>query len=421
MSERLRVLVSFPFSIYPPRSGGGLRCYYLLRELARHFDTTALVIDDVRPLQTALLKELADECGSLTILRIPDYRRPRTLAGRLWHRLQTWTRTGDSSIPTGAVQFELHTLTMQCLQQQPADIVIGTNLESWPIIRAVRRRQQHCLTVIDFHNIESDLKRRTLESARQLPENDQGFRSLRRQESLVSQCADLGFVCSDDDGRSLANATGYALQISVVPNGVACERSPFDNNPRKKELDHVLFCGTLNYRPNIDGLNWFLQNVWPVALQQRPQLRLKIVGRGYCASNFPLLAANSSVDVIGEVADVAEYYQSTGVAICPLLSGSGTRLKILEAMSFGTPVVSTSIGCEGLQMRHGAELLVCDDAEGFAKGILTLLEDGSTFDALRKQARHRVEELYDWRVVGDVVQRTLVETVRNRQQRRRLV
>ena len=268
--------------------------------------------------------------------------------------------------------------------------------------------------MIDFHNIESDLKRRTLKNACQEPETDPGLLDLLRQESLVSQCADLGFVCSDDDGRSLATATDNALPISVIPNGVACERSPFDSNPQKKHLDHVLFCGTLSYRPNIDGLNWFLQNVWPVVLRERPQLRLQIVGRGYCEANFPPLATASSVDVIGEVADVAPYYRSSGIAICPLLSGSGTRLKILEAMSFGNPVLSTSIGCEGLQMIHGSELLVCDDAEGFATALLNLREDGNTFDALRTRARRRVEELYDWRVVGNAAQHTLIEALKNR-------
>jgi glycosyltransferase involved in cell wall biosynthesis len=236
--------------------------------------------------------------------------------------------------------------------------------------------------------------------------------ALQRQESLVSRCVDLGFVCSDDDGRSLATATGKALQISVIPNGVACERSPFDSNPHKKQIEQVLFCGTLSYRPNIDGLNWFLQNVWPVVLRERPQLRLQIVGRGYHAGNFPLLATASSVDVIGEVDDVAPYYRSSGIAICPLLSGSGTRLKILEAMSFGNPVLSTSIGCEGLQMIHGSELMIHDDAEGFANALLKLQDDGNTFDALRTQARHRVEELYDWRVVGNTVKRSLIDALK---------
>ncbi len=387
-------------------SGGGLRACYLLRELARRFRTTAFVRDDPDRLREWITAELG-EASDLRIIQIPTYQRPTGLLHRLAHRLETLIKTGDPLKPTDAVQFELHRLTESYLKDHHTDIVLATNLESWPLLRQVRRKFPAVLTVLDLHNIESSLRLRDLNAQGLSGEADKRTLQLRKEESRLSRSVDLALVCSDDDGRQLSVRTKTPPAISVLPNGVAVEKTPFDSSPDKWRITQILFCGTLKYSPNIQGLNWFLESVWPLVTARDSAARLQIVGRGYEAQNFPSLSRLSTVEIVGEVPAVAPYYRNSSIAVCPLLSGSGTRLKILEAMSFGNPIVSTHIGCEGLAVRDARDMLIRDDPKAFAEAILALRVDVALFERLRRQAAQTVCQKYDWQSIGSVLENAL--------------
>jgi glycosyltransferase involved in cell wall biosynthesis len=120
------------------------------------------------------------------------------------------------------------------------------------------------------------------------------------------------------------------------------------------------------------------------------------------------------VRVIGAVEDVLPYYRQCGVSVCPLLSGSGTRLKILEAISAGNPVVSTSVGCEGLQLQDGREILIRDTPGSFAAAVVQVMQCAEHFKALRTAARIRAESVYDWRVIGRDMCRDLLSRCRRK-------
>jgi glycosyltransferase involved in cell wall biosynthesis len=236
---------------------------------------------------------------------------------------------------------------------------------------------------------------------------DSHYRELVHQEMGLARSADLVQVCSDEDGVVLQRICGSPLKWRTVPNGVATERISFDTSPEKSRSPQVLFCGTLSYRPNIEGLNWFCSQVWPLIRAKNSAAELIVVGRGYRAENFPGLQQLPGVNLVGEVIDVLPHYRESGVAICPLLSGSGTRLKILEAMSAGNPVVSTAIGCEGLQLRDGCEILIRNEPQSFADGVVDLMGREEHFHRQRLAARVTVESRYDWRVVGNDLSKVL--------------
>ena len=405
--SREEVLISIPFSVYPVQSGGALRAWHLLRELSRHFRVTAFVTSRADDVQRSILAEVPEATGTLEVLEIPPYERPGTLMGRLWHRLQTLWLTRDWRIATNGTQYALVDAIRRHVRSHSADIVISTNLESAPLARRIRQWLPNALSVLDLHNIESELYRR----ARAVDSQDSHYRELVHQETGLVRSADLVQVCSDEDGVVLQRICDSQLKWRTVPNGVATERISFDTSPEKSRSPRVLFCGTLSYRPNIEGLNWFCSQVWPLIRAKNSAAELVVVGRGYQAENFPGLQQLPGVKLVGEVADVLPYYRECGVAICPLLSGSGTRLKILEAMSAGNPVVSTAIGCEGLQLQDGCEILLRNEPQSFADGVVDLMGCEEQFYRQRLAARVTAESRYDWRVVGNDLSKILLQSL----------
>ncbi len=402
-------LFTVPFSIFPVQSGGALRSFYLLRELCRIFQVTAFVPADAQSVRRAILSEVP-EAGDLQVFEIPPYQQPQGLLNRSRDRLRTLRLTGDWRVSTNGVQYCLAQLLQSWLRQNSPDVIIHTNLESVYLLKRCRAWSVNALRVLDLHNVESELYRRR---AGQTADRHVLAR-LQQQERLLPTAADLVQVCSDDDGTVLQGIAGSNLAACTVPNGVATEHIHFDADVGKASVRRILFCGTLSYAPNIEGLGWFVQQVWPLIRSEIPGAELLVVGRGYRDQNFPGLKQADGVRVIGAVEDVLPYYRQCGVSVCPLLSGSGTRLKILEAISAGNPVVSTSVGCEGLQLQDGREILIRDTPGSFAAAVVQVMQCAEHFKVLRTAARIRAESVYDWRVIGRDMCRDLLSRCRRK-------
>jgi glycosyltransferase involved in cell wall biosynthesis len=192
--------------------------------------------------------------------------------------------------------------------------------------------------------------------------------------------------------------------VVAIPNGVDCARlpaaSPDPDQPR------LLFVGTLAYPPNAEGAEWLVREVWPRVHAACPAARLEIVGRG--ASDALQGLADDRVRLPGFVPDIAESYARASVVVVPLLSGAGTKLKLLEGLASGRPVVSTPVGAEGVSVRNGEHVVIADPGEPFAAAIVALLNDPDRRRALATAGRRLVEERYDWRVLGDRYAEALV-------------
>jgi glycosyltransferase involved in cell wall biosynthesis len=166
---------------------------------------------------------------------------------------------------------------------------------------------------------------------------------------------------------------------------------------RRAADPRVVFTGAMRHAPNADGARWYLDHVHPMVAERIPSLRVAIVG----ADPPPDLRARQSagVEVTGRVDDIRPWLANASVAIVPLLSGGGTRLKILEAMAAGIPVVSTTVGAEGLDLADGSDLLIADSPRAFADAILRVLYDSSLAESLSERGRVTVLARFDWRVV----------------------
>ena len=186
--------------------------------------------------------------------------------------------------------------------------------------------------------------------------------------------------------------------VTVVPNGVASDE--LTPAPPSTEPATLLFTGTLSHPPNAEGIRWFADAVWPQVIRSRPDARLLVVGRDPPRGVLEL-EGRDGIEVVGPVPEMAPWFARATAVVAPLLSGGGTRLKILEALACRRATVSTTVGCEGLELTPGQELLVADGAEDFAAATLRLLEDASLRERLAAAGRDAAEREYDWRVLGD--------------------
>jgi len=185
------------------------------------------------------------------------------------------------------------------------------------------------------------------------------------------------------------------LRVEAAENGVDCDR--FALLPKAQSCD-ILFLGVMGYPPNADAAVFFCRNVLPRIRAVEPRARLLVVG--HAPPDRVRQLSSPAVVVTGSVEDVKPYYEQSAVCIAPLRAGSGTRLKILEAMALGRPVVATTLGCEGIDVAPGVDLLVADSPEEFARDVLRLFADAALWHSLARNARAKVEKLYSWKVIA---------------------
>lgn len=257
-----------------------------------------------------------------------------------------------------------------------------------PLLRQHGRR-----LVLDLHNIESCLFETLAdgEGVVMRPLLRHFAAASRRMERHWLPQFDQVLVTSEADAER-ATALG-AQRVMVVPNAI-----PWHLLPAVERSKSLVFSGNFEYQPNQQGLRWFIGQCWPQILAAVPDLRLRLVGVGieYAARHT---AGAANVDLVGPVEDAVAEIGRSLVAIVPLLAGSGTRLKILEAWAAGTAVVSTAIGAEGLEGNSEEIVKIATDQGSFTQSVITLVQNEGERSRLATQARLHFERAYTWSVV----------------------
>ncbi len=266
-------------------------------------------------------------------------------------------------------------------------------------------------SVFDSHN--SELRRistmaSTLGfSARGLAARLQRGAVVRFERRIVAHAARTLAVSEEEVATLEPFAPG---RIDLVPNGVDCETlRPRSTVPGTAE---ILFLGSLDYSANVDALAYFVDSVAP--LIRRGNATFSVVGSHPRDEVYEIgRRSKLKMTVSGNVLDTTPYWERARALVVPLRVGGGTRLKILEALARGVPVVTTSLGCEGLGLRSEHEVLVADDAESFAACVDRLLSDDELCRSLAARGRAVVEARFDWRNIGDVFESSLSWVIRS--------
>jgi glycosyltransferase involved in cell wall biosynthesis len=247
------------------------------------------------------------------------------------------------------------------------------------------------LTVLDLHNIESAWHSGCGKVARwpHSLAHEVFYRAAFDLERHWLPRYSLLLATSEQDACRILEIAPRT-SVAVYPNSI-----PLLDCPRREECDLIVFSGTLEYEPNRTAVRYFAEQIWPTVRRKWPSLQWKLVGRNPEAVRR-YVRGDPRIACTGPVDDALAHLSAAKVAVVPLLSGSGTRLKIIEAWAAGTPVVSTSVGAEGLPARHGENILLADSPESFAAAVTLLLESAFERQRIGQAGRRQYEREFTW-------------------------
>lgn len=250
--------------------------------------------------------------------------------------------------------------------------------------------------ILSEHNIESVIIQRYANIAQGLRKWFAGFEyaKMRRFERQTWARSHAAFVCSQEDQRLVCDVMN-PQQVFTVPNGVDTEKYTIDSHTPKNN-NSLLYTGLMGWAPNEDAVCYFADEVYSIVKSKIPDVTFTIVGKGPTERVKALAERDSSIHVTGFVEDIQKYMRETDIFIVPIRIGSGTRLKILEALALQMTIVSTSIGCEGLAVEDDQNILIRDTPEEFANAIINILQNKEKYQHLGQNGRKLVEGMYSW-------------------------
>jgi glycosyltransferase involved in cell wall biosynthesis len=366
-----------PESPYPTVGGGPLRAASLLEYLARRYDVDVIIF---RAPGEAPVEFPPGLVRSVSILQLPAHSKspiPRAL--RNLKRLAL----GRPPLVDRFSGFG------EAIPERHYQLGVIEHFWCAPYLAQLR---PCCDRVwLDLHNVESLWHARV--AAAENPLNAFALRrfaqACRKLERELLPGFDRLLTASPEDAAWVRSIAPDA-EIIVYPNAI-----PLVPAPARAEREAIVFSGNLEYRPNLQAIQYFRRRIWPLLRERRPNLKWRLVGKNPEAA-APLIAGDPRIELIGSVEDAISELAQAQVAVVPLLAGSGTRIKILEAWAAATPVVSTSLGAEGLACTPGEHLLFADDPAAFADAVSGLLASPQARARLGAAGRRLYERGYTW-------------------------
>jgi polysaccharide biosynthesis protein PslH len=393
MTSRKKILWIKADPLYPLDSGGKIRTFQMLKEWHSWHHITYLALFPAGMSEAA--KSHASSYSSAQTW-IPWKDQPkRSLAfylGLLKNLVFSRSPYVIDKYRSAAASSEIARLD----QKHNYDIVVADFLSMTPNIEAAGIESSKIL--VFQHNVESQIWKRHFEAAKNRLLKAYMYIQWKRYHRFEQKvCAEVKGVIavSEDDALRFQQEFGLRNVLGHVPTGVDVDY--FSEPGYRPEPQHVVFLGSMDWMPNIDGVLEFVRTTYPKIKSQCPGVKLTIVGRNPAPSIVALQERDSSIHVTGTVDDVRPYMSRASVSIVPLRVGGGTRIKIFEAMAMGIPVVSSTIGAEGLPVEDGTNIFVADDPDAFARRVVTLLQNPTTALSMGGAGKLMVSEKFSWR------------------------
>jgi len=388
--------------LVPPDTGGKIRSYHILRELARDHSITFFSFYGAHANDSHSQLEQTFERVITISLNLPEPKSFRELCN-YGLRLLTLEPYNISKYCRPNVRRALRRLLEQeRFDAMVCDFVIAAGSVPWDLPTP---------KILFTHNVESVIWKRHCQVARNplwKALSWREWRTMQAAERKYLQQADHVLTVSEDDRRSFARLVD-AAKLSVVPTGADTEF--FTPTKEPETPNSLVFTGSMDWLPNEDGVIYFMNEILPFIRQGVPEVSLTIVGRNPSQRLRDLAAGIANVHLTGWVEDIRPFLSQAAVCVVPLRIGGGTRLKIFEAMSMEKAIVSTTIGAEGLPVHPEEHLLIADEPAEFAKSTLALLRDVERRRSMGISARELVVRNYSWRMVAKQFADTLAEVV----------
>ena len=395
----MKVLFLSQIVPYPPHGGVLQRGYNILRELGRRAEVHLLAFLHADELPTPAAQEESRRALQAFCARV-EYHELWPKKSRL-HTAAALAGGMASSRPFSVVAHRSRSFrasVAESLGRGQFDVVHVDTIALGQFIDG----PHHVPSALTHHNIESMLMARRAE----VESNPVIGRLLRREsdkleryERTMSPRFDINILMSTADQR-LFNDRVPNVRSAVVPNGTDTD---YFESATEPDANALIYTGGMNMFANRDAITYFVDQVWPLIVARMPKTRFLAVGQDPPPELLAYAARDARIVVTGKVPDIRPYVKQAAVYVVPLRVGGGTRLKVLDAMASGKAIVSTTVGCEGLDVTPGEQLIVEDDPRRFAAAVIELLGDSARRAALGNAARTLAEQRYAWPSIGEAL------------------
>ena len=389
--------------LVPLDTGGKIRSYHILKELSRQHDVTLFTFYAAHPHDCH--DELRRVLSRLVCypLAIPAPGSAGDLVNYACHVFSSYPYSIAKFCGPGVAEALLKLIHTERHDVIVCDFIVAAGVIPWEF---------PCPKVLFSHNVEAIIWRRHFQVARNPLWKAicwREYRTMARAERTFLQRADHILTVSATDRDFFARFID-PRKITAIPTGVDVDHFQPDGTAEKENM--LVFTGSMDWLPNEDAVFYFADEILPRIRDQIPAVRLWVVGRRPSQRLQTLATQNRGIEITGTVEDIRTYLRQASVCVVPLRVGSGTRLKIFEAMAMGKAVVATSVGAEGLPVQSGKNIILADRPEEFAQSAIALLLDREARRRMGREARQLVEQKYSWASAANCFDSVLQTMVR---------
>ncbi len=388
----MRILVLYPYIPFPLNRGTYQRTFHLLKELARvhQVDLLALAEDGGRMEHRPLFEQFCSRVEFIPFV-LPKW--PRFFPDRFFNPLPVTTTRWRNPKLEAALDQMLSTGNYDCVH------ICDINMAQYFL-----DKHRDIPIVIDRSRVDlqfqlMEQRQSNLAFRQRLVRFENYFKLWFYERSIARRCS-MQLVCGADDQQFIRRYIDARVPVIVVTNGVDPEYfSPTGVDDPRDPLPTIVFCGAMDYSPNIDGIHWYFKRIHQRLRVLIPNVQVLVVGKNP-GPEVQRYGALPEVTVTGSVRDVRPYYRRAWMQIAPLRIGGGTRLKIIESMSMGTPVISTTVGAQGLGLCHDNDILLADSPKEFAYQTARALKDPNLRKNLQRAGLEAVCSRLSWQTIG---------------------
>ncbi|MDB6071754.1 MAG: hypothetical protein JWL81_2925 [Verrucomicrobiales bacterium] len=393
----MKLLVFYPYAPWPLDRGTYQRTFHLLKALALHHEVDFVALiektegTEVTDATKAIFEEFCNEVEFIPFEHPPWQKLfPQRILNPLPGNVHHWQQPHISE----AIN--------RRLTPGRYDLVHIVDLVLVPYVLP---HVHHTPYVVDRSRVDLQFQLMVQATQKKPGLRDRILRwennfKLRLYERKMASTTALEVVCGPDDKVFIHEKISPNAPVMVVANGVDLDYFRADAAPdARADLPTVIFCGAMDYRPNTDALLWFFESIHDQLLKLIPGVRILVVGKNPI-DEVKAYASRPGVTVTGSVPDVRPYYRQAWVQMVPLRIGGGTRLKIVESLAIGTPVVSTTIGAQGLDLVHNENILLADEADSFAAAIARALTDPALRQSIEENGMRTAQDHFGWPAIG---------------------
>lgn len=385
----MKIMILTQVLPYPPDSGPKVKTLNVIKYLSGRYELT--LVSFTRGDQSKDVRHLQEYCKAVYTVPIQ-----RGAALDAWYLLQSFL-TGQPFMMRRDDRAAMRQLVDRLASEEQFDVAQADQLN----MAQYARRVKGARWVLDAHNALWLLYKRLWQTMDPGPKKwllNRDWRMLKTYEGHICKEFDAVLAVSDEDRVALEEAANGPLNLAVIP--IAVDTDQITPVERKPGAGHLIHVGTMYWPPNIDGILWFIHEILPLVREHHPEVIFDVVGANPPAEIVASDKKDGRINVTGYVPDPTPYLEQAAMMVVPLRAGGGMRVKILNALAQGLPVVTTTLGCEGIAVEHGKHLFVADTSQDFARSVICLLEDQALAGQLGRNGRELILSKYDYRVTG---------------------